>query len=93
MGRQKDINEKAKDYLDAHTNRANANNQLAAAQRVYDASHESLEKAVDTLQDCVGDNIRRRAIHIDGNTVLVEYDPDSDKANVTVLNEEGEVRI
>lgn len=93
MGKQKDINEKAKDYLDAHTNRANANHQLAAAQRLYDSSCAILNKAVDTLQDCVGDNIRRRAIHIDGNTVLVEYIIDDDRARVTVLNEEGEVRI
>ena len=93
MGKPKDITDKAKDYLDAHTQTASANHQLQASQRLYDASRTALEKAIDALQDCVGDNVRRRAIHIDGNTVLVEYDPNTDKGAVSVLNEEGEVRI
>ncbi len=92
MSEPANINQRAQDYLAAHTNRQHANTQLDAAQRVYNTAHESLEKAEDALQDCVGDSIARRAIHIDGVTVLVEYSKQNDVAHIMVLNEDGEVR-
>ncbi len=93
MSKQKDLNEKAKDYLDAHKVKQKANDELNAAHRAMETATRSVEVAEDAITDCVGDNIRRRAFHIDGNTVLVEYDPNHDKAKVSVLNEDGEVRI
>ena len=93
MGKPKDINQKAQDYLDAHKHVQHTTTQLRSVQHLEVQAKEALEKAEDALTDCVGDNIQRRAFHIDGNTVLVEYLIDHDRARITVLNEDGEVRI
>lgn len=85
MGKPTNLNQLAKDYLDAHIEKRRANEQLHDATRLEREMHEVLEKAEDALTNCVGDNIRRRAIHVDGVTVLIEYTPEPESTCVSVF--------
>ena len=85
------LTEDALAYLNRYNEKRRAEENHSEACKAFNTATELLDKAEDVLTEHVGANIPRRAIAIEGVTVLVELRSD-DRRKVTVLDEEGEVR-